>query len=333
MGSHEPLTEAEVHRLLHELDRVPPRSPERVLRARSELLEQAHQLAPAARDIRVTAPSDRPSTKRKGLRPMMPAIASLVLALGLVLGGGGAVFAAQDALPTDPLYPVKLLAEDAQVNMTREADARAALLLQYADRRIAELGLLGPATPAVVEPVVARFQEQLDAALRLAVEATDSELALRILARIQAQLEVQSRLIAGLYSSTGDPLQIREQLQTAIQQRLELCRLGSQNPGALREQMRDQDQQRQQDRTQMPAGAGPQGESTPGPNATPGSIGPGLGDQGGPGPASGDANGTGSGRGDGSGSAYGRGPGEANYGTGPLTPTPSVTPMKKRYGN
>ena len=258
---------------------------------------------------------------------MIPAIASLLLALGLVLGGGGAVFAAQDALPADPLYPVKLLAEDAQVNVTSEADSKTALLLQFADRRLAELGLLGPAAPVVVEPVVARFQEQLDAALRLAVEATDSERALRILARIQAHLEVQSHLIAGLHFSAGDPMQIREQLQTAVQQRLELCRLGSQNPDALRDQIRERDQTqdplRRQARTQMPTDAGRQPGATPGPNATPGSYGPGPEGQGG----------SGSGSGEGSGSSSAWGPGESGYGAGPLTPTPGANPIKKRFGD
>ena len=327
MGSHEPLTEAEVHRLLRELDHVPPRSPERALRARSVMLDQAHQLAPAARDLRVPAPANGPFTKRKGSRPMMTAIASLLLALGLVLGGGGAVFAAQDALPTDPLYPVKLLTEDAQVSVTSEADARTVLLLQYADRRLVELGLLGPAAPEVIEPVVARFQEQLDAALRQALEATDSELVLRILARIQAQLEVQSRLIAGLQISAGDPMQIREQLQTAVQQRLELCRIGLQTPDALRDRIRErdqaQDQLRQQDLTRMPTDIGQQPGETPGPNATPGSDGPGPEGQGG----------SGSGSGEGSGSSKTWGPGESGYGAGPLTPTPSATHRKRSFGN
>jgi hypothetical protein len=256
---------------------------------------------------------------------MIPAIASLILALGLVLGGGGTVFAAQDALPTEPLYSLKLWTEDTQIEMTSEADARAALLLQYTDRRLAEIGALPEAGAVHIDPVLTRYEEQLNAALRLAVEASDSQLALRILARVQAQLEVQSRVVSGMQRAVDDPLQIRERLQTAIQQRLELCRLGQQNPDALREQLRDQDRQRLQDRTQMPTGMGPQGGATPAPNATAGSYGPGPGDQGGSGGGEGNSS-------DG-GSNYGWGPGEAGYAAGSLTPTPSGTPMRKRYGN
>jgi hypothetical protein len=323
MPNHEPLTEVDAQRLLHGLDRVPPRSPDRAQRARAEFLERAGQLAPHARDMREPATVPARPPMRKGIPQMIPAIASLLLALGLVLGGGGTVFAAQDALPPDPLYPLKLLTEDAQIQMTGEEDARAALFLQFADRRIAELGALPLATPTVVEPVLARFQEQLNAAMRLAAEASDSELALRILARIQAQLEIQARAIASLQFEAGDQLRVREQLQTAVQQRLELCSLGEQNPDALRQQLHEQDQLRPQDRTQMPAGAGPQGDATPGANATGETYGPGPG-------GSGDA---GSGSGDGEGSAYEWGPGEPGYGDGSLTPTPSATQMKKRHGN
>jgi len=327
MQKHEPLAEAKLDRALHGLDKVPSRSPDRAQRARADFLDRAHLLATALGDTRSPAPSSDSSKQRKGIRPMIPAIASLLLALGLVLGGGGAAFAAQDALPNEPLYPVKLLAEDAQVTITTEADARAALLLQYADRRIAELGMLGQAAPDQIEPVVARFEEQLNSALRLAAEASDSELALRILARIQAQLEVQSRVVAGIEFAAGDPLRIRERLQTAVQQRLELCRLGTENPGSLREQIRErdqaQDQLRQHERTQMPTDAGPQPGATPGPNATSGSSnGPGSDGQGG----------TGSGGGA-SGSSSAWGPGGPSYGAGPLTPTPSATHIKKRFGN
>jgi hypothetical protein len=175
----------------------------------------------------------------------------------------------------------------------------------------------------VVEPVVARFQEQLDAALRLAAEASDSELALRILARIQAQLEVQSHIVAGLELAVGDPLRIREQLQTAVQQRLELCHLGTENPGSLREQIRERDQApdqlRQRNRTQMPTDAGPQPGATPRPNATSGSSNrPGADSQGG---------------GGGSGSSSAWDPGGPGYGAGPRTPTPSATHIKKGLGN
>jgi Domain of unknown function (DUF5667) len=325
MSNRKPLAEAEIEKMLHSLDRAPSRSPERGKRARAEFLDQARRLALIAIPLRAPTSVRESTSKRKGLRQMLPAIASLILVLGLVLGGGGTVFAAQDALPTESLYPLKLWTEDAQVDMTSEADARTALLLQYADRRIAELGQLPGVSADQVEPVLTRYEEQLNAALRLAVEGTDPQLALRILARVQAQLEVQSRVIAGLQLGANEALHIRERLQTAVQQRLELCQLGQQNPDALREQLRDQVRQRLQDRTQMPAGNGPQGGATPEPNATAGSYGPGPGDQGGPGGGEGNSSG--------SGSSYGWGPGQAGDGSGQLTLTPTGTPMRKRYGN
>src|SRR5579884_2292991 len=76
---------------------------------------------------------------RPSLRFASPGLVA-VIAAGLFLGGGGtAVITAQDSLPGDTLYPVKLAAEDVQVALSPSDDARANTYLDLASKRLAEI--------------------------------------------------------------------------------------------------------------------------------------------------------------------------------------------------
>ncbi|NPA06061.1 MAG: hypothetical protein GXO54_01480 [Chloroflexi bacterium] len=57
--------------------------------------------------------------------------------LAVVIGGGGAVYAAQDALPGEALYPVKEMVEDAQLLMADPVE-EVQLHMDFAERRLAE---------------------------------------------------------------------------------------------------------------------------------------------------------------------------------------------------
>ena len=71
-------------------------------------------------------------------RPVVRVAYAGALAAALVVGGLTAAAASDSSLPGDPLYPVKLGVERAQLATTFDSAARARLQLQFADVRLAE---------------------------------------------------------------------------------------------------------------------------------------------------------------------------------------------------
>ena len=61
------------------------------------------------------------------------------MALVLLLAGGGTVAAAGNSMPDNPLYPVKLATEQAQLTLTPSQIGKARLCAKLADRRVAEI--------------------------------------------------------------------------------------------------------------------------------------------------------------------------------------------------
>ena len=61
------------------------------------------------------------------------------MALVLLLAGGGTVAAAGNSMPDNPLYPVKLATEQAQLTLIPSQIGKAGLCAKLADRRVAEI--------------------------------------------------------------------------------------------------------------------------------------------------------------------------------------------------
>lgn len=98
-----------------------------------------------------------------GIAARGTAVAALFLAL--TLGGSGYVLAAADnSLPGESLYPVKLAIEDARISMARSQKDKVALEVEFASRRLQEVKTLAETkdldvTHATV--LVAQFQNNL----------------------------------------------------------------------------------------------------------------------------------------------------------------------------
>ncbi len=173
----------------------------------------------------------------------MSALATWLLVVSLVLGGSGAsVYAAQDVLPNHPLYPIKILSEDAQVRLAADSAARANLSIRFANRRAQEMmdliaqGLLPP------DAVLVREQAEIATALRLAADLDDQAMhqeLLRVRETIQQQLQI---MVAGQPSQEAEPelARVREMLRT----QLALADLGLENPQLFRSRIRQTTQTR-----------------------------------------------------------------------------------------
>jgi hypothetical protein len=124
-----------------------------LVRSRTRLMQRAAAIAPA---------------RRRSLWPALarPALAGLVAAAALFLGGAG--LAAAQSLPGDSLYPAKLVAQDVILRLAASPKARLSLEEQYADQRIEEvqrLLALGRVAPVTFTGLV---QEASDDVLQVA---------------------------------------------------------------------------------------------------------------------------------------------------------------------
>jgi len=199
---------------LEALRPVPPREATAVSAGRRAFLEEARQHSPGVSVRARQRPSGWISWLRKEHSPMT-AIVSLVLALALAFGGAGATaYAAQDSLPTEPLYGVKLLSEQVQLALTQGPRADLDLLVGFVTERVREMTALANEGEEVPAQVHTRLQEQLQMALQYAAQLGDAEMAgalaqIRTMAENHVRTMEQARLNAP--EQAGEALRQAEQ--------------------------------------------------------------------------------------------------------------------------
>ncbi len=146
----------------------------------------------------------------------MTAIVSVLLAVVLALGGAGVTaYAAQDSLPTEPLYSVKLLSEDARLGLTPGPQGDLNLLVGFVAERVREITTLAARGDPVPARVQTRLQEQLNLALRCAAQMGDADL-MAALEKIRAMAQNQVRTLeqtrANAPRTSEDALRLAEQV-------------------------------------------------------------------------------------------------------------------------
>jgi hypothetical protein len=182
----------------------------------------------------------------------MHIITSTLVVLGLLFGGAATVSAAQDDLPTEPLYQLKLMSEDAKVWFTPDPVQKIEMLMEQAQTRTEEMAAL---TLAGVNPpaeLTVRTQNRIQQALQLAA-ALDEPAMIAALEQIRTQLQTQEQLMLQLQNGTCAEcqpvlLQMREMLQANLGQ----VETHIADPGTFRNQNRNQVQVTH---TPLPAGS------------------------------------------------------------------------------
>jgi len=170
----------------------------------------------------------------------MTGLTTILLVLALLFGGAGVVAsAAQDALPNDLLYPVKILSEDVRVQLAGDAETRVALSLEFANRRVGEIGSLTARGNPVPAEVVQRLETEVETALTAAVEieATSQARALEIIrAMLAQQLQVVSQVQDRVPESAMPAITHTQEL---LAKRLALIEMAINDPHTLREWTRE----------------------------------------------------------------------------------------------
>ncbi|MEA3440210.1 MAG: DUF5667 domain-containing protein [Chloroflexota bacterium] len=278
-------------------EKVPERSQEATFEGRALFLEQARALrmekSPDS-PVSVALPLrlkgwinnfqerfHNPIVLRKERFSMLATLTTLLVTLGILFGGAGAtVYAAQDSLPNEVLYELKVISEDLRLNLTRDPDEQLNLALEYTNERMQEMASLWNDGEPIPPQTATRYQEQLSYALQLAAQFDDADM-IQAAQQIRSTLEQQERVMTKLTTNAPDMVDpVMNQIRELIRERIRMVDLGLEEPLTLRQQLQQHMRDQQDDPEFPPAGneapgVGP--ETGPGPMDAPRNESPGMG--------------------------------------------------------
>lgn len=253
---------------------TPPRNEEKAMSTRMRFLTELKAISEAKASARsVSIPpfqrlnewksNFRNIFHRKERTSMFTTLATIITVIALALGGAGAtVYAAQESLPNEFLYPLKIASEDIRMQISTKSQTQFQLALEFANRRVQEIAALATDGEPIPQELLAQLQIQLQTAFQLAAGMSDSELTPALL-KLRTTIREQQQIMAGISSDPNTPLinRIREMLQKQEQ----LCEDGLADPLMFRIRVRQQ---------QKGVETTPGNQSTtPEPNATQGTAG------------------------------------------------------------
>ena len=199
-----------------------PAAPSGVVRGQIEarLLNRVHK--ETASGLRTPPPSIRRAWSR---RPVF-ALASLSLILSLLVLTTGVAYASTEALPGDLLYPVKQGLEQARLAISTTPEGDTALLVGFADERLAEAEALAAAGRlADFELALQGYESEISALVGLVeevpagvgdgpLEAVESRLShhLEVLARVRTHVPASAQ------QAIGNAIERAGQGRSAIEQ-------------------------------------------------------------------------------------------------------------------
>ncbi len=226
------------HRL-EELKDVSPRNPLQTASGRTRFLNEAAEYRQAVSPGKEMRQSGWIFPIRKE-KLTMNALVSLILAAALLLGGGATLAAAQDDLPDQPLYQLKLWTENAKLAMTGEPQEQATILMNMAQTRVQEMAALAEQGSTPPEQVCLRLEQHIDQALRLAANMDEADRE-QILLQLRDRLQTQDRLIQQLQMHDGvETAPLLPQICQMLQTRLQLIDEGLTDPQGFRYMIQNQ---------------------------------------------------------------------------------------------
>jgi uncharacterized membrane protein YgcG len=273
-----------------------PEAPGGLAAGRERLLVLAAQQR--ARGVSATS-ATRSTTTRKSRKVRLVFAARLIAILlaavmGLAALGGGAIWAADDSLPGDSLYPVKLATEDIRLALIPAPRGQVDLTLELVGKRTEEIQALAATGQHVPDETIARMERHIEYALTRTAWASDEEMT-DLLTQITERIRAQVQMLEQVQATAPQQAQAGLERAVAVCQRgAEAAEDGLTDPGVFRwryrhrqgtpgptrepeqvtttpegdqEQEQEQHQQRNQERECTPVGTP---HSTPqGPQATP----------------------------------------------------------------
>jgi hypothetical protein len=229
---HDPLP-AELD-VLNALRVVPTPDPKMQREGRQAFLAQANKvLHPVAVNRKRRHVINFPNIKKEffAMPRILQVVMVVVLGILMTLGSMSATaFAAQDSLPTGPLYGLKIVTEDTRISLASKSESAIGLLTEFATRRVNEMAQLAAAHLPISPEVLARLDKHLNLALFMSAGLEEPQASLE---QISQMTETQSITLAQAQSlSPNDP--ILEQAGQHLEIVRSLAESGLMDPGQFR---------------------------------------------------------------------------------------------------
>jgi hypothetical protein len=213
-----------------------PAPPMGLKKGRDKMLAEAAQLKSRPAYVPLSAAGARcgaKSTRRRKMNVMLAyKVLAAVMAIAVaVTGVGGGAVLAQDTVPGDLLYPVKLLSEDARLAFTQDPADRAALVMAFVAERVEEMESLaqrGQEIPAATVTLMTRQMEQV----MVEIARSRPEEAPALLERVMENARIHQQVLEQAGVGSGEQTQSR--LQEACQE-MERIRENAENDPAYLE--------------------------------------------------------------------------------------------------
>jgi len=225
MMSHKQKIDPKLEVLLDELRDVPARDPRRAAQGRAQFLSQAVSVRTQAVSrspiVRLNRWFDK--LKQPKEKKTMTTFASILAILALLTGGGaGTVYAAQDSMPNEMLYSVKIASEEFRLNMADDPAQQLNLLLEFSERRGDEIETMlaeGEEPPA---EALLKLNLQTQQAMQLA-STLDGAAQLQVQNMIQNQMQ---RMLNLQDNASEEGVVLMEQARVTLQNQLMLMGAG-----------------------------------------------------------------------------------------------------------
>lgn len=165
----------------------------------------------------------------------MTALVSILVAVALLFGGAGTTaLAAQDSLPDEWLYPVKLATENVRLELALGDQQEVQIRLGLADRRVDELRRLAEAGGPIQTQTSQRLRDQWQEALIVAARLGDSQM-VSTLEQVRTRLRAEERTLTQLQTMGGAPSdQTIAAAQQTVTQALAAVDVGLHDPAGFR---------------------------------------------------------------------------------------------------
>ena len=244
--------------LLDEIKPASARNPQAAARARSRFIAQAVSASEERRHNWWTTIFQQ---KEKFAMNML--MSALVI-LGLLFGGSATVSAAQDDLPNQPLYQLKLMSEDAKIWLASDPGLKIEMLMEQVQTRTEEMAALTLAGITPPAELTIRTQERIQQALHIASSLDDASMVVAM-EQIRTHLQTQEQLMIRLQDGSCTECEpILQQTREMLHNQLGQIESDLIDPEAFRNQNQNQNQVRT---TQTPLATGsavtPQTSCTP----------------------------------------------------------------------
>ena len=228
-------------RLAAFLDEIKPasaRNPQAAARARSRFIAQAVSASEERRHNWWTTIFQQ---KEKFAMNM---IMSALVVLGLLFGGSATVSAAQDDLPNQPLYQLKLMSEDAKVWLASDPGLKIEMLMEQVQTRTEEMAALTLAGITPPAELTIRTQERIQQALHIASSLDDASMVVAM-EQIRTHLQTQEQLMIRLQDGSCTECEpILQQTREMLHNQLGQIESDLIDPEAFRNQNQNQNQVR-----------------------------------------------------------------------------------------